>query len=120
MAKALLFNITGDKRKKLQFLLMQFGIAAVEGMPEDAGRTLGSILGHEDRCGTSALEAPFGEEMLVLDGLSPEQFHGLFNGMQMLQATVAYKAVTTAHNLSWTPGRLLRELAAEHAALNQK
>ena len=120
MAKALLFNITGDKRKKLQFLLMQYGIAAVEGKATDAGRSLGTILGHEGSFPQSTLDAPFGEEMLVLDGLSPEQFHGLLNGMQMLQATVAYKAVTTAHNLSWTPGRLLRELAAEHAALNQK
>ena len=120
MAKALLFNITGDKIKKLQFLLMQYGIDAVEGKPEDAGRPLGLILAHEGRLSASALDAPFSEEMLVLDGLSPEQFHGLLNGMQMLQATVAYKAVTTAHNLSWTPSRLLRELAAEHAALNHK
>jgi hypothetical protein len=120
MAKAVLFNITGDKKKKLQFLMMQYGIAAVEGKPEDAARPLGSILGHAGHFTVSALDAPFGEEMLVLDGLSPEQFHGLLNGMQMLQATVAYKAVTTAHNLGWTPSRLLRELAAEHAALNQK
>ena len=60
----------------------------------------------------------FTDEMLVLDDLSSDQFHGLLNGMQMLQATVTYKAVTTKHNLGWTPSRLFRELAAEHAALN--
>ena len=45
MAKALLINITGEKRMKLLFLLMQYGIIAVEGKPEDYDRPLGIILG---------------------------------------------------------------------------
>ncbi len=118
MAKAILFNITGDKKKKLQFLLMQYGIGAIEGKPEDAGRPLGSLLGKAGASAASAPDAPFFDEMLVLDGLDARQFHGLMNGMQMLQAQVVYKAVTTEHNLSWTPGRLLRELAVEHAAMH--
>jgi len=118
MAKALLFNITGEKRMKLQFLLMQFGITAVEGSAEDCGRPLGAILEKESSNTLISPEIPFTDEMLVLDELSSDQFHGLLNGMKMLQATVTYKAVTTKHNLEWTPGRLFRELAAEHAALN--
>ena len=66
------------------------------------------------------MDAPFFGEMLVLDGLDSQQFHGLLNGMQMLQATVAYKAVTTEHNLSWTASRLFRELEAEHAAMENR
>ena len=31
MAKVLLFNITGDKQKKLRFLCMQYGITVLEG-----------------------------------------------------------------------------------------
>jgi len=120
MARALLFNIAGDKRKKLQFLLMQYGISEVEGRGEDCNKPLGVLLGRAGYSAAPSLDAPFSEEMLVLDELSPEQFHGLLNGMQMLQAQVDYKAVTTEHNLSWTPARLLRELAAEHAALNGK
>jgi hypothetical protein len=118
MAKALLFNITDEKRMKLLFLLMQYGIAAVEGKPEDYDRPLGIILGKAGSYSSLTLNAPFMDEMLVLDELSAEQFHGLLNGMQMLQATVTYKAITTEHNLSWTPSRLHRELAAEHAAMN--
>ncbi len=117
MAKVLLFNITGDKQRKLQFLCMQYGITALEGRGEDWGRSLGTLLGRTGFSAASALDAPFSEEMLVLDGLSSDQFHGLLNGMQMLQATVTYKAVTTEHNLSWTPARLLRELMAEHEAM---
>ena len=120
MARALLFNIAGDKRKKLQFMLMQYGIMEVEGRGEDCRQPLGKVLGKAGQFPGPTLEEPFSEEMLVLDELSPEQFHGLLNGMQMLQAQVDYKAVTTEHNLSWTPARLLRELAAEHAALNGK
>ena len=118
MAKALLFNITGEKRMKLLFLLMQYGIVAIEGKSEDCDRPLGEILDKKSYPATLAMDAPFTDEMLVLDGLSAEQFHSLLNGMQMLQATVTYKAITTEHNLCWTPSRLHRELVAEHAAMN--
>lgn len=97
---------------------MQYGIAAVEGKPEDYDRPLGIILGKAGSYSSLTSNAPFMDEMLVLDELSAEQFHGLLNGMQMLQATVTYKAVTTEHNLGWTPSRLYRELVAEHAAMN--
>ena len=120
MAKALLFNITGDKQKKLQFLCMQYGVIALEGRGEDCNKPLGSLLGKVGFSAASTLDAPFSEDMLVLDGLSPDQFHGLLNGMQMLQAPVTYKAVTTEHNLSWTPSRLLRELMAEHEAMQNR
>lgn len=120
MAKALLFNITGDKKKKLQFLMMQFGITAVEGRAGDCNRSLGKLLGREGQFPAPTMDAPFPDEMLVLDDLDPQQFHGLLNGMQMLQAPVTYKAVATEHNLAWTPRRLLRELMAEHEALQNK
>ena len=120
MAKALLFNITGDKQKKLHFLCMQYGVTPIEGRGEDWNKALGSILGRVGFSATPSLDAPFSEEMLVLDGLSSEQFHGLLNWMQMLQATVTYKAVTTEHNLAWTPSRLLRELMAEHEAMQNR
>ena len=120
MPKVLLFNITGDKRKKLQFLLMQYGITAVEGTAADCNKPIGRILGKGGQYGAATLDGPFFDEMLVLDGLDQQQFHGLLAGMQMLQASVAFKAVTTEHNLSWTPARLCRELAAEHAAMQNR
>ena len=117
MAKALLFNITGDKKKKLQFLLMQYGITAVEGTAEDCNRPLGKLLRKAGEYASMTLDAPFTDELLVMDELDPKQFQGLLNGMRMLQAPVIYKAVTTEHNLNWTPSRLYRELVAEHEAL---
>ena len=120
MAKALLFNITGEKKKKLQFLLMQYGITAREAGPGDHAQPLGRLLGKKGAFPPPTLDAPFFDEMLVLDDLDPQQFHGLLNGMQMLQAPVTYKAVTTEHNLPWTPARLHRELVAEHEALQNR
>ena len=120
MAKALLFNFTGDKKRKLQFLLMQYGITAVEAAVGDHNRPLGALLGKAAGPSAATFDAPFLDEMLVLDGLSSEQFHGLLNGMKMLQANVTYKVVTTEHNLSWTPARLHRELVAEHEAMQHK
>ena len=120
MAKVLLFNITGDRKKKLQFLLMQFGITAVEAAPGDCSVPLGKLLGRSGPFPPVTLDAPFADEMLVLDGLDTQQFHGLLNGMKMLQAQVTYKAVTTEHNLAWAPARLCRELAAEHAAITNR
>ena len=120
MAQALLFNITGDKKKKLQFLLMQYGVTAREAGPGDHAQPLGKLLGKKGVFPSSTLDAPFFDEVLVLDGLDPQQFHGLLNGMQMLQAQVIYKAVTTEHNIGWTPSRLHMELVAEHEAINDK
>ena len=120
MAKAMLFNITGDKLKKLYFLCMQYGITALEGRGEDWGRPLGTLLGKMGYSTATTLDAPCSEEMLVLDGFSDHQFHGLLGGMQALQAPVTYKAVTTEHNLSWTPARLLQELVAEHEAMQNR
>ena len=119
MAKALLFNFSGEKKKKLSFLLMQYGITAIEGAAGDANRPIGAILGKDGRFPLPNMDPPFFEEMLVLDDLDPRQFHGLLNGMQMIQASVPYKAVTTDNNLSWTPSRLCRELVAEHEALKK-
>ena len=120
MVKVLLFNITDTKRMKILFLLMQHGITAVEVAEKDFSRSLGSLLGLSGHAAAPEAAAPFVDEMLVLHDLSAEQFHGLLNGMQALQAPVTYKAVTTEHNLSWTPIRLCRELAAEHAAMQNR
>lgn len=120
MAKVLYFNLTGDKKRKLEFLLMQYGVEAQEGTAADCGRALGKVLGRAGAFPPATLDGPFSEEMLVLDGLDEQQFQGLLNGLKMLQAVVTYKAVTTPHNLTWTPARLLKELMAEHAAMHNR
>ena len=118
MAKVLLFNFADQKRMKILFLLMQHGVTAVEVPLQDQTRPLGALLGKPGYHAAPEAAAPFLEEMLVMDDLNPAQFQGFLAGLKALQATVAYKAVTTEHNLSWTPVRLFRELVAEHEAMH--
>ena len=122
MGQVLIYNLPeGEKRKRLRVVLMRTGLRARDVTPEEYGHPVGYLAGME---GFESAEPYTGEgfrdEMLVLHDLSAEQFHGLLNGMQALQAPVTYKAVTTEHNLSWTPTRLYRELAAEHAAMQNR
>lgn len=125
MAQVLLFNITGEKRKKIRFLLLKLGIPLREVPAEDCGRRLGELAGREGFAPETAPEvpaedaAPFREEMLVMDALEQRQFHALLDGLRRDRASVALKAVLTEHNVHWTAARLRRELAAENEALRR-
>lgn len=118
MAQALLFNMTGEKKKKLRVQLTMAGVAPRDVLAEDCGRTLGALL-HPDRFPDAApvKAEPFSDEMLVLDGLSPQQLRALLDGLRRAKVTVALKAVTTEENLGWSAAKLHRELSAEHEAL---
>ena len=65
----------------------------------------------------SGRSAPFTEEMIVMQDLSPRQFHGFLDGLKAAGIRVPLKAVVTEHNAGWSSGRLCRELKAEHEAM---
>ncbi len=118
MAQALLFNISGEKKKKLRVQLVKQGIAPRDVLAVDQGRPLDVLLHPESFSGEEPEAAePFDDEMLVLDGLSPQQLRGLLDGLRQAKASVALKAVVTEENIRWTPVRLHRELQAEHEAM---
>ena len=120
MAQILLFNIGADKLRRIRPLALRLGIRCRSIAQEDYGKTLGALSGRE---GYEAAEdgagTPFTAEMLVMDALSPAQFHGLLDGLRRERAPVALKAVVTESNLSWTAARLQRELSAEHEAMKK-
>ncbi|MBQ4370704.1 MAG: DUF3783 domain-containing protein [Oscillospiraceae bacterium] len=120
MAQALLFNISGEKRKKIHFLLFKLGVAGREIPEADFGRSLGELSGRE---GFSAEAEDVGEtftgEMLVMDGLNARQFNALLDGLRQARAQVALKAVITEENIQWSANRLYRELSAEHEAMQK-
>jgi hypothetical protein len=68
---------------------------------------------------SEASQESFPGEMLVLCGLSSPQFSALLNALRQNRCTVSLKAVLTETNAAWDSIRLHRELAAEHAALQQ-
>ena len=89
MSKVLLFNIHGEKRMKILFLLIRLGIACREVSPAEQG----SIRENED--GT------------------------LLDGLRRNNTPVALKAVVTEQNLSWTAAALHDALLEEHRRLSQ-
>ena len=117
MAQVLMFNISGEKQTKIRFLLLKMGVACREVPAAEFGQPLGVLIRRTGFFGTAEAPDSFSDEMLVLDGLSDVQLHGLLDSMRRVGASVALKAVVTEHNLRWSPTKLHRELAAEHAAM---
>ena len=67
----------------------------------------------------SAPAVSFSDEMLVMDGLSATQFHGLLDGLRASRAGIVLKAVVTEQNRSWTVSKLHAALREEHERLSQ-
>jgi hypothetical protein len=121
MARVLLYNFRNEaRRKKVKALLFRLALPSREVEPEEQGYPLGILLGEPGEMPGEAAEEPFTEEMLVMPGLAPRQFHGLADGLRQQGVLVPLKAVVTPHNIQWTSARLHRELSAEHAAMSGK
>lgn len=113
MAKVLLYNITdADKLMKIRIAALRAGLEAVEVKPADFAHPLGRLLGLEGY-GPAEGEAPFADEMLVMEALSSP----LLDALRASGATVALKAVVTEQNKSWSSAALCRELKREHEAM---
>ena len=121
MARVLLYNFRNEaRRKKVKALLFRLALPSREVEPEEQGYPLGILLGEPGEMPGEAAEEPFTEEMLVMHGLAPRQFHGLVDGLRQQGVLVPLKAVVTPHNIQWTSARLHQELSAEHAAMSGK
>ena len=120
MTNVLLYNISKDKLPKIQFILFKLGLRARRVSPEEYAQPIGYIAGLE---GFEPAEAapgePFTGEMLVMAGLSSQQFSAFLNALRQNRCTVALKAVLTDTNAAWDSQRLHRELSAEHEALQK-
>ena len=121
MPQILLFNLSQDKLRRLRPLALRLGLSCRAVPPTEFGKSLAALCGRaEDAAaadGEDALDVP--GEMLVMDGLSAPQFHGLLDGLRRERATVALKAVVTESNARWSAARLYRELSAEHEAMEK-
>lgn len=118
MALVLLYNLDREKLLRIKLLLLRLGLGAREVSPEEFGQPLGALAGLEGfETSQDAPEESFTQEMLVMVGLSSQQFSAFLEALRQSRATVALKAVLTETNAQWSSVRLHRELAAEHAAL---
>ena len=115
--QVLLFNLTGEKRRRIRFLLIKLGLGCVEVPAKDFGCTLGALSGREGFPKEPEAAEPFTGEMLVMDELNSAQFNAFIDGLHRVRCNVALKAIVTENNLQWTAARLYQELGAEHEAL---
>ena len=121
MAVTLLYNLTGEsRRRKVKAVLFRYGIPCREVPPREQGTRIRDLVAPGET-GTEgdAPEGsePFQEEMIVMHGLSPRQFHGLVDGLRAQGVRIPLKAVTTPDNLEWSGARLREELKAEAEAM---
>jgi len=121
MSQILLFHIHGDKLRKIRTLAFKLGLRCVEVAPEDFSKPLGALCGRSEAAPAERADEAIavGGEMLVMDGLSSAQFHGLLDGLRRERAAVALKAVVTESNARWSAAQLYRELSAEHEAMEK-
>lgn len=120
MTNVLLYNIGKDKLPKIQFVLFKLGLRARQVSPTEYAQPIGYLAGLEGIAPTEeAPGEPFTGEMLVMAGLSPQQFSAFLNALRQNRCTVALKAVLTETNAAWDSQRLHRELSAEHEALQK-
>lgn len=112
MAKILLYNIEGEKLRKIRGAAALLGLEVIEVTPQAQSHPIGYLLGYEGFAPADADEA-VPDEMLVMETLcSP-----LLDYMRANGSAVALKAVVTELNRAWSGAELCRELRREHEAM---
>lgn len=114
MPTLLLFNISPEKRARIQVPALRCGCRLQPVMPDRFGATLEQIL--SGTAAETAVEEPFGEEMLVMAGLNERQMDALLTGLRRQKVRIPLKAVVTPTNMGWTAQALYRELCREREA----
>ncbi len=117
--QVLLFNIKGEKLKKIKMLSAVLKIKAVEISPDDFAQTLGALSGLEEKTGIRQ-ESAFSEEMLVMVHFSRAHMNAFLGGFKRNKIpTIALKAMLTPTNTGWSANRLFEEISAEQKAMQK-
>lgn len=123
MKGVLLYNISGEKLRKIRVILIRLGLQGKIVSEEEFALPMGQLAGIEDVSPAQALQEDAGEtfreEMIVMCSLPSAQFSAFLNALRQNRCTVALKAVLTETNAGWSSLRLHRELAAEHEAMKK-
>ncbi len=110
----------GARAAGMKSVLVRMGVRIKNIAPEDAGQTVGCLLGRRgfdrsENTGLSALAQP----VLVLDGFTDKRLEILLREMKKAGVSIPYKAIVTETNIGWTLENLYQELAAEHEAMSK-
>ena len=120
MAEVFLYNISGDKLKKIRVAMLRLGISGRIVSRSEYGHPIGYLAGLE---GFAPAEEYTGEgfasEMLVMAGLSSRQFSGLLDTLRASRAAVMLKAVVNENNAQWSSVELHDALRTEHDTMQE-
>ena len=118
MENLLIYNIAGEKLRKIQTLAIRLGFRTRVVKPEEYGLPLGVLAqlpGAETLPQGDAV--PFEDEMLVLCNVQSKAFQSFLNGLRSQKTPVTLKAMLTEHNVSWTSSALHDAIRQEHEAM---
>ena len=120
MAEVLLYNIGGEKLRKIRTALLRLGLSGRTVSSEEYGHPIGFLAGlvgfgpSEDFGGED-----FTGEMMLMSGLSSRQFSALLDTLRASRCTVTLKAVVTESNALWNSSELYRALRTEHDTMRE-
>lgn len=115
----LLFNLSKEKHAPLMATAARLKILVKHIPPEDAGQTLGVLLGMSPRA-EDAEAAHLDDEMLVMANFSRAMMDQFLGGLKTLRVKpIRLKAILTPTNVNWTPAALFAELSEEAAAMEE-
>ena len=109
----LLFNMPAKKQGAIRVLAARLRLRVLSIAPESFGTSLEMLLQGER--GDASAET-FGEEMLVMAGLSNGVMNLFLKGLRQQKAPVSLKAVLTETNAQWSAVELHKELCREREA----
>lgn len=121
MAEVFIYNVSGEKLRRIRVALTRQGIRGRLVTPEEYGHPTGYLAGLE---GFDPAEEPyagdgFRDEMIVMSGLSSRQFSAFLDALRASRATVALKAVVTESNARWDSPTLHAALREEHDTMHE-
>ena len=120
MALVLLYNLRGEKLRRVQAALLRHGLQGREVDRSEYGHPIGYLAGMEGwEPGEEYAGEGFAAEMLVMHALNPRQFNGLLDALRSFRAAVALKAVITESNAGWDSVALCKALQEEHDAMRE-
>lgn len=115
-----------EKAAKLKGVLVRMGIRIKNISPEQAGETIGSLLGiagyeknsGENEAAEKALPV-MDQEMLVMHRFSERRLDELLMNLRKAGVPkIALKAIVTESNAGWSFGQLYEELLEEHRRMS--
>lgn len=118
MNNLLMYQIPPEKSRIIKSIALQHGFRIRVVQPEEAGLSVGALAGLPGAAmrGVGS-EAPFEDEMLVLNNVPSDAFHSFLAQLRIKNVPVTLKAVVTEHNARWSFARLHENLAEEHRAM---